>query len=63
MNLNNLFNGNKLLGETMNQFLNDNWRDILKEFTPAISGSFNGVFKKIIDDVFSRIPYNEMFLE
>lgn len=63
MNLKNLFNGNKLLGDTMNQFLNDNWKDILREFMPAISASFNGVFKNMMNKVFIGIPYNELFLE
>ncbi|CAO1424288.1 unnamed protein product [Diamesa tonsa] len=63
MNLKNLFNGNKLLGDTMNQFLNNNWRDILNEFMPAFSASFNGVFKDMMNEFFHNIPYNELFLE
>ena len=59
--LNNLFNGDKALGETMNKFLNDNWKDILPEIKPSINHSYGKVFVKIISSVFSTIPYNELF--
>lgn len=62
MQLTNLFNGDKLLGDNMNQFLNDNWEDILKELKPAIIGSFTNIFRAIIVNVFENVPYNELFL-
>lgn len=62
MQLTNLFNGDKLLGDNMNQFLNDNWEDILKELKPAIIASFTNIFRAIIVNVFENVPYNELFL-
>uniref|UniRef100_A0A182J094 Uncharacterized protein n=1 Tax=Anopheles atroparvus TaxID=41427 RepID=A0A182J094_ANOAO len=62
MQLTNLFNGDKVLGDNMNQFLNDNWEDILKELKPAIIGSFTNIFRAIISNVFENVPYNELFL-
>lgn len=62
MQLSNLFNGDKALGDSMNQFLNDNWEDILKELKPAIIGSFTKIFRAIISNVFENVPYDELFL-
>uniref|UniRef100_A0A182XX17 Uncharacterized protein n=1 Tax=Anopheles stephensi TaxID=30069 RepID=A0A182XX17_ANOST len=62
MHLTNLFNGDKALGDNMNQFLNDNWEDILKELKPAIIGAFTKIFRAIITNVFENVPYDELFL-
>lgn len=61
--LTNLFNGDKALGDNMNVFLNENWRDILKELKPAISYAIEEVFKSIVNRIFNKVPYYEMFLE
>lgn len=63
INLENLFNGDKALGENMNQFLNQNWRDILNELKPAITFAVEEILKGIINRIFSKIPYNEIFLQ
>ena len=63
MDFSNLFNGDKALGDNMNLFLNENWMDILKELKPSITGAFSKVFGKVINDVFSHIPYNQLFAE
>uniref|UniRef100_A0A182W181 Uncharacterized protein n=1 Tax=Anopheles minimus TaxID=112268 RepID=A0A182W181_9DIPT len=62
MHLSNLFNGDKALGDNMNQFLNDNWEDILKELKPAIIGAFTKIFRAIITNVFENVPYDELYL-
>lgn len=61
--LENLFNGQKLLGDNMNLFLNENWRDILTELKPAINLALEELFKGIINRIFSRIPYNDIFID
>lgn len=62
MKLENLFNGDKILSENMNTFLNENWRDILKELKPSISFAIEEIFKSIINRVFIKVPYDELFL-
>lgn len=57
----NLFNGNKALGDNMNQFLNENWNDIFNEIKGPLLKGFGRVFSTIIGHVFSGIPYNELF--
>lgn len=63
INLENLFNGDKALGDNMNLFLNENWHDILNELKPAIVLSIEEIFKGIINRIFSKIPYEDVFLK
>lgn len=59
--LENLFNGNKALGDNMNLFLNENWEIILQELKPAIRETLSQILSGIINNVFSKIPYAEYF--
>lgn len=62
MNFENLFNGDKALGDNMNVFLNENWRDILTELKPAITFAVEEILKGLINRIFMKVPYNEIFL-
>lgn len=62
LNFQNLFNGNKELGTQMNQFLNDNWKDILHELKPAITDAFGAVFAEITNRIFLKVPSSKLFL-
>ncbi|KAM7361884.1 protein takeout-like [Cochliomyia hominivorax] len=59
---NNLFNGDKALGDNMNQFVNENWRDIFNELEPGLSKALGLVAKQMFNNVFSKFPYNELLL-
>jgi hypothetical protein len=59
----NLFNGNKELSDTTNEFFNSNWRDIMKELKPAISKAILEIYLSLINNVFNNIPYDEMFTD
>ncbi|XP_055679564.1 protein takeout-like [Lutzomyia longipalpis] len=63
MNFENLFNGDKVLGDTTNAFLNENWMDIFNELKPNISKSYAAAIQTIINKVFAKFPYKEYFLE
>ncbi|BES99100.1 JHBP [Nesidiocoris tenuis] len=58
--LNNLFNGNKQLGDVMNTFLNENWREIFNELKPAISSAFAEACRQLSNRLFSRVPKNQL---
>jgi len=60
--LDNLFNGDKALGDNMNLFLNENWRDILTELKPAITIAVEEILKGIINRIFAKVPHQEAYL-
>lgn len=57
-----LFEGkNGPLAENMNQFLNENWKDILNELKPPINDGFGKVFFTIINHVLNNFAYEDLF--
>ncbi|XP_069689937.1 protein takeout-like [Periplaneta americana] len=63
INLENLFNGDRLLGPQTNMFLNENWQEVFKELSPAFTEAFSQIFKLIINNVASNVLYNDLFPE
>uniref|UniRef100_A0A2S2PW13 Protein takeout n=1 Tax=Sipha flava TaxID=143950 RepID=A0A2S2PW13_9HEMI len=61
--MDNLFNGDKVLGDNMNLFLNENWREVLNEMQPAIEEVFGMAFKGIGHQFLNRIPLNQIFAD
>nr|CAD7431005.1 unnamed protein product [Timema monikensis] len=59
--LDNLFNGDKALGDNMNVFLNENWAEVFKEFGPAVGDVINVVISRILTGVFELVPYEDIF--
>ncbi|KAL1140559.1 hypothetical protein AAG570_000489 [Ranatra chinensis] len=56
VHLDNLFNGNKVLGHTLNTFLNKNALEVVDELKENIGESLAAVFKKVMNDAFGRVP-------
>uniref|UniRef100_A0A1B6KVN1 Circadian clock-controlled protein n=1 Tax=Graphocephala atropunctata TaxID=36148 RepID=A0A1B6KVN1_9HEMI len=54
--LDNLFNGNRLLGRKANKFVNKNAMVIVNTLRDDIGDSLSEVFKKIINDGYGRTP-------
>ncbi|XP_069702793.1 protein takeout-like [Periplaneta americana] len=63
INFENLFNGDKALGDNTNKILNENWRDFWKELKPAFEETFGQVFLHLSRLIFSKVPLNDIFLE
>lgn len=59
----NLFNGDKALGDNMNLFLNENWADIFAEVKGSIGSAFGKIFQSVIGHVFTKYPYDKFFIE
>ncbi|RZF47841.1 hypothetical protein LSTR_LSTR013931 [Laodelphax striatellus] len=59
--LTNLFNGDKLLGDNMNTFLNENWKELLKEFGPAVSETLAQIITLIVNNIAELVPYEDVF--
>nr|CAH7747481.1 unnamed protein product [Callosobruchus chinensis] len=60
--LENLFNGDKTLGDTMNNFLNENWEEVVKEIGGAISQTIRTVARTISSGYFKKVPYRELLI-
>lgn len=63
MNIENLFNGDKELGENMNRVLNENWKDLYNEIRPQFSKAFGGLIRKVFNQVFATYPYKKLLTE
>ncbi|KAJ1522629.1 hypothetical protein ONE63_001802 [Megalurothrips usitatus] len=54
----NLFNGDRLLGRNMNEFLNENWKDLAKEFGPGVADAIGQVFRLVLKNICDIVPYD-----
>ncbi|XP_046393778.1 protein takeout-like [Ischnura elegans] len=61
IDLTNLFNGEKTLSDNMLKFLNENQKEFLSEFEPALNQAFSKLFLALAKQLFKKLPYNEMF--
>lgn len=57
-----LFNGDPTLGPQMNQFLNDNWREVMNEIGGSIGIALESVITSIFRGYLESIPYRYIFL-
>ncbi|XP_034253546.1 protein takeout-like [Thrips palmi] len=60
--LENLFNGDKLLGENMNRFINENWREVTQEIGPTIADAVAEVFKSILTNISDLVPWEYAYV-
>ncbi|XP_075236483.1 circadian clock-controlled protein daywake-like [Lycorma delicatula] len=56
----NLFDGDKELGDAMNLFLNDNWRNIAKEVKPVLEETIADMFKNFSNKIYQKFSLNEL---
>ncbi|KAJ9577452.1 hypothetical protein L9F63_005953 [Diploptera punctata] len=59
----NLFNGNKLLEDQMNKFLDANWKDVYEELTEPGTEVMLEILISIINKIHMIAPFEEMFPE
>lgn len=59
--LENLFNGNKLLGDAMNQLLNENWSELYKELAPAFVDVFGKNIMNGANKVFAKNSIDKLY--
>lgn len=62
IDLENLFNGDRLLGESTNRFLNENWSDILSELMPVLKTAIGDIINGVLSPIFAKFPYDQLFL-
>ncbi|XP_063223823.1 circadian clock-controlled protein daywake-like isoform X2 [Bacillus rossius redtenbacheri] len=61
--LDNLFNGDKTLGQFTNSFLNANWDVLNEEMGPYLSEAVGVVIKQIVTTVLKLVSYDKIFPE
>ncbi|KAL3271592.1 hypothetical protein HHI36_022067 [Cryptolaemus montrouzieri] len=61
-NFENLFDGNKLLGDNINQVLNDNWREIFNELRGAYGAVIGKALGHLTNKLFETTSVNDMFI-
>ncbi|XP_046393508.1 protein takeout-like [Ischnura elegans] len=61
MNLGNLFNGDAVLGETTNRFLNENSREVIQELAPELNAALAELHKGLAQRILDRLPMEEAF--
>lgn len=57
----NLFNGDKVLGEAMNRFMNENWELIFNELKGGYEDTLSYVFKEVTNKLFTKVPMDTIF--
>ncbi|CAH1371389.1 unnamed protein product [Tenebrio molitor] len=60
-NFENLFDGNKELGDNTNQVLNDNWKEVFDDVKNGYSEVFSQILIKLYDNFFSKVSLEEAF--
>ncbi|EEB18802.1 protein takeout precursor, putative [Pediculus humanus corporis] len=54
--LDDLFNGDKELGDAMNSFLNQNWESIVDEIKPVLEDRISDMFKTFSNNIYHKYP-------
>lgn len=57
----NLFDGDKQLGDTLNNVLNDNSQEIFNDVREGYAQTYATVFKDFANKIFNRVPLKEIF--
>ncbi|KAJ9577446.1 hypothetical protein L9F63_005947 [Diploptera punctata] len=58
----NLFNGNKLLGDNMNLVINENWQEIHKDLGPPVADGIAQYMENVINNIYSLVPIENVFI-
>lgn len=61
--MDNLFNGDPVLGQVGNSFINENSKLFLTEITPGLEKSLSKTFTDIANTILKTTTYDEMFPE
>ncbi|KAJ4447904.1 hypothetical protein ANN_09913 [Periplaneta americana] len=60
--LENLFNGDRLLGNQMNELLTENWRAVFKDLEPPIAGAIADTIGNVVNTVAFNVPLDKVFI-
>ncbi|KDR14109.1 Protein takeout [Zootermopsis nevadensis] len=58
--LGDLFNGDRELGEAMNLFLNENWKNVATELQPLLEAKIGDVFRQFSNSIYHKFPLDQI---
>jgi hypothetical protein len=47
----------------MNTFMNENWRELVRDLAPPIGEIISQVVQRILSNIFELVPFDEAFPE
>jgi len=50
-------------GENTNRILNENWQQFWEDLRPSLEETFSAILQQFSDEIFSRVPEEDVFLE
>ena len=50
-------------GDNMNTFLNENWKELVRDLAPPIAEALSQVVQTILTNIFELVPFDEAFPE
>lgn len=59
--LDNLYKGDKLLGDATNLFLNESWQEVFNEINKSVYEAFSQIVENVLNNIFQKVPYDELF--
>ncbi|XP_063930474.1 protein takeout-like [Zophobas morio] len=59
--LDDLFGGDKALGDSMNQVMNDNWKELFEDVKSSYSEAFGSIFASIFNRLLVKVPVSEIW--
>ncbi|CAH1394516.1 unnamed protein product [Nezara viridula] len=63
INFENLFNGNKALGDAANKMMTENWREFKRQMGKGFEEAIGGMANIMLDRIVGHTPYSELFLK
>ena len=46
----------------MNRFMNENWREILKDVGPVLADALAEYIRQVLNIIYSSVPYENVFI-
>ncbi|KAF9417550.1 hypothetical protein HW555_005380 [Spodoptera exigua] len=62
-NFDNLFNGNKILAGPVEDFVNSNWRDVMREIAPPIVHAIVARVVEAVEALYKAVPADELYIQ
>ncbi|XP_050537656.1 protein takeout-like [Daktulosphaira vitifoliae] len=63
INFENLFNGDKQLGNNMNKVLNENWPVLLEELKSAFEEAIGAIIQDVLNKTLQTVPYADIAIQ